>query len=236
MKVLFPWHGSRAAALIAALPLIIFSTGCSLLPSHGSSQATENAEAQCADATLFALHAVREHQLGATYAAVNHDIDATDVTYKQLYPTLSIQHMHTLLHGITANHRSRFEAGKAAAAACKLSNSSKLAAYTAPYLSTGHSDIWCAQALDYGIGMAGYREMGFPGTTVMRSVFIDPFTLQATFVPLKKKAMADLVQSVYTQKWSRGEAAVAIAAACVVDPSMNDPSQIHAAVTPETNP
>lgn len=228
MNLRFPCPRPRLATTVLTLIAGVLATACSVMPSH----TPQHSDAWCADAALFSMHAVRSHQLGTSYTSLDHDLDATDVAYQQLYPALSKQDTHKLLHDITAHHRSRFQASQAVVQSCQANVSKKVANFSAPYLAVGHSDLWCAQLMDYGIGIAGYRAMGFPGMTMMRSVFINPSVLMASFPALKPKDMANVVQSVYTQKWSRFQTAAAISHACVVDKSRNDAANIHAPVNP----
>lgn len=192
----------------------VLSSGCSYLPWH---RATPAATADwCADAALFSMHSVRHHEQGTSYGDMDHDLDASDVSYLQLYPALSTPDMHRLLHDVSTHKRTRFAAAKAVVDACDARNHTPAPTYAPDYLRQPHSDEWCGQAMDFAMGMAGYRDLGFPEKQMEASLHDDPLWLDEIFPALRTPDRVSLVRAVYTQKWSRYAAADALGHACKV--------------------
>lgn len=211
------------ATALSCVCLVLVS-GCAYLPWH-SAQPPVSAD-WCADAVLFSMHSVRSYEQGTSYSSLENDLDASDVSYRQLYPALSIADMHTLLNDVTTHHRPRFAAAQTVVQACNARNHAPAPDYAPAYLSSPHSDEWCGQATDFAMGMAGYRDIGFPEKQMEASVSLDPDWLKEVFPALEGPDETRLVQAVYTQGWSRYAAADALAHACKVSVStaMQPPS------------
>lgn len=195
------WLWLSAAFMVACAP--------------GALLAAQHSDAWCADAALYSLQSLGQHD---THAAASHNIDTQFVSLQQQYPALSQQDLHRLTDTAFKHHLTPFGAARAAIQSCTAARKVKPAAYTADYLAGTHSESWCAAALDFAIGTAGYRDMGQTQGMSQRSVKSSAHYYAQMYPELKQQDLLDLIHSVFAGKWSRFDAANAITTACKVAP------------------
>lgn len=219
MNVRFLPTGAVAACVV----MLALSSGCSHLPWHGIGSTQPSAD-WCADATLFAMHAVRSYELGMSYADIDRDLDASDVSYLQLYPALSVADMHRLLTDVSTHKRSRFTAAQAVVQRCEARGLRAPSGPAPAYLATPRSAAWCGQATDFAMGMAGYRDIGFTEPQMEASQHNNPRWLDEIFPALNTPDRVALVRIVYERQWSRFAAAAGLSQACKPSPTSTTPS------------
>lgn len=80
--------------------------------------------------------------------------------------------------------------------------------------AAAHDDNWCADAVDFSMGAAQNREIGYPLELVVNSMDRNPSYYQRMFESLSVADMKQLTTQVYEHKWSRFQAALGITESC----------------------
>ncbi len=83
------------------------------------------------------------------------------------------------------------------------------AAFAAP-----KSDDWCADAVDFAMGVAQNREAGYTLELITGSVERNPDDYRRMFRDLSGDEMKQIARQVYEKEWSRFRAAQGIAEGC----------------------
>lgn len=81
-------------------------------------------------------------------------------------------------------------------------------------VAAAHDDNWCADAVDFSMGAAQNREIGYPLTLVVNSMDRNPDYYRRMFAALSVDDMKQLTIRVYERKWSRFQAALGITESC----------------------
>ncbi|MDP9139418.1 MAG: hypothetical protein M3O62_01325 [Pseudomonadota bacterium] len=90
-----------------------------------------------------------------------------------------------------------------------------LAALALPPASAApKSDDWCADAVDFAMGVAQNREAGYTLELITGSVERNPDDYRRMFRDLSGYEMKQIAQQVYDKEWSRFRAAQGVAESC----------------------
>ena len=95
-----------------------------------------------------------------------------------------------------------------------------LAAAAAP-----HDDEWCADAIDFAMGAAQNRALGYSLETINTSVEKDQLVLHKQVPALSPEDMRTIAASVFQNEWSRYAAANGMIAACLAQPAQKQASR-----------
>lgn len=91
-----------------------------------------------------------------------------------------------------------------------------LLAATTPLHAAPHSDDWCAEAVDYAMGAAQNREVGYTLEVLTGSVDRNAHDYRRMFPALSGDDMKRIAAQVFERGWSRFRAAQGIAESCEV--------------------
>ncbi|MDB5985432.1 MAG: hypothetical protein JWR16_485 [Nevskia sp.] len=78
------------------------------------------------------------------------------------------------------------------------------------------SDEWCADAVDFAMGTAQNRALGYSLDTINSSVDNDALILHKQVPSLSADDMRNIAATVYQKEWTRYAAANGMIAACLV--------------------
>lgn len=81
-------------------------------------------------------------------------------------------------------------------------------------VAAAHDDDWCADAVDFSMGVAQNREIGYPLDIVVSSLDRNPGYYQRMFESLSVADMKQLTTRVYAQRWTRFQAALSVTESC----------------------
>jgi hypothetical protein len=81
-------------------------------------------------------------------------------------------------------------------------------------IAAAHDDDWCADAVDFSMGAAQNREIGYPLDIVVSSLDRNPGYYQRMFESLSVADMKQLTTRVYAQRWTRFQAALSVTESC----------------------
>lgn len=212
---------SRVAVLaMALLPLL---GTLAPLPAN----AADHPENWCADAVDFAMRTAQYRGYGrsAEYTAnsIEHDSDV----FIQQYPDLSKADMQHIAGTVYKQRWSHFRAAAAMSKSCK----AKAEAQPPALLVTDHSDEWCADAVDFAMGVAQNRELEFTQTMIASSFDQNPVYYNMQYPELSKEDMLGITDAVYQRQWTRFHAAAAVSTSCKVNPKMQPTKPIGPAQT-----
>ncbi len=86
----------------------------------------------------------------------------------------------------------------------------------APAFAAPKSDDWCADAVDFAMGVAQNRESGYTLELITDSVERNPHDYRRMFRDLSGEQMKQIATQVYDREWSRFRAAQGVAESCEV--------------------
>ena len=182
-----------------------------------TSWSAQHSDDWCADAVDFAMRTAMYHGLGEKYVHMSKALNKQAIVFKQQYPSLSTEDMRQLIDQTFKQGWTHFGAAVAISRTCRKSDAK--APQHADYLTSGHSDEWCANAVDYGMTTAQNRAFGYTAKMLNKSVSQQPYFYKTMFPELSTADLLNLNQAVFTRKWSRFDAAHVISSACRVTDS-----------------
>ncbi len=83
-----------------------------------------------------------------------------------------------------------------------------------PAFAAPKSDDWCADAVDFAMGVAQNRESGYTLELITGSVERNPDDYRRMFRDLSGDEMKQIARQVYDREWSRFRAAQGVAESC----------------------
>jgi hypothetical protein len=189
------------AALIPA-PLL----AADLRPGHSDNW--------CADSVDFAMRTVERRDIGKSQEYILQAIQDSPIVFAQQYPDLEASDMQGLVVQVFKNHWSRFAAARAIARSCAEERGAATPE-TQMTIPASRSANWCADAVDFAMGAAQNRELGY--TLEMLSVSVDrnPGYYNRLFVELSANDLKSIVGTVYQQEWTRFGAAQKMTESCI---------------------
>jgi hypothetical protein len=204
------WMLSRVAILMMALlPLLGTLTP---LPAR----ATGHPENWCADAVDFAMRTAQYRGYGRTREYIAKSIEHDSDVFIQQYPDLKKADMQHIAGTVYKQGWTHFGAAAAISKSCK----AKAEAQPPALLVADHSDEWCANAVDFAMGVAQNREMELTQVMISSSFDQNPTYYHMQFPELSKDDMLGITDAVYQRQWSRFHAAAAVSTSCKVNPNM----------------
>lgn len=84
----------------------------------------------------------------------------------------------------------------------------------APLHAAPHSDDWCAEAVDYAMGAAQNREVGYTLEVLTGSIERNADDYRRMFPALSGSDMKQIAAQVFEKGWSRFRAAQGVAESC----------------------
>jgi hypothetical protein len=194
------------AALMAVLTVLL--TTLSLAPRPAF--AATHSEEWCADAVDFAMRTAQYRDLGRSREESDGAITRDARVFKQEYPQLSTPDMHTIAKAVYEKHWTHFGAASAMSKACKAKPRQELP----QVLTLDHSDEWCADAVDFAMGVAQNRQMEFTQAMIAGSFDQNPTYYHMQFPELSRDEMLGLTDAIYRQQWTRFGAAATVGGSC----------------------
>lgn len=201
--------------IVLRIPVLaLIAMLCSLQPHPAKAAAHQ--EQWCADAVDFAMRTAEYRGYGRSREATSHSIEHDAQVFAQQYPDLSKADMQQIAEMVYRQQWSHF------GAAAAMSKSCKLRADTAPpaLLAADHSDEWCANAVDFAMGVAQNRELKFERQSLAQSFDQNPVYYHMQFPELSREDLLALTEAAYQRRWTRFHAAAAVSASCKVDPKI----------------
>ena len=192
----------------AAMLTVLLATAM-LLPRPALA-AGGHSEEWCADAVDFAMRTAQYRDLGRDRATADTSISRDARVFHQQYPQLSTPDMHTIAQAVYEKHWTHFGAASAMSKACKARQPRELPAL----LTLDHSDEWCANAVDFAMGVAQNRQMEFTQKMISSSFDQNPVYYHMQFPELNKDEMLGITDAVYRQQWTRFGAAATVGSTC----------------------
>ena len=169
-----------------------------------------HSEEWCADAVDFAMRTAQYRDLGRDRGTADTSITRDARVFRQQYPQLSTPDMHTIAKAVYEKHWTHFGAASAMSKACKARRQKELPAV----LTQDHSDEWCANAVDFAMGVAQNRQMEFSQQMISTSFDQNPVYYHMQFPELNKDEMLGITDAVYRQQWTRFGAAATVGSTC----------------------
>ncbi len=198
---------SRVAVLaMALLPLL---GTLAPLPSR----AADHPENWCADAVDFAMRTAQYRGYGRSQQYTANSIEHDSDVFIQQYPDLSKADMQHIAGAVYKQGWSHFGAAAAMSKSCK----AKAEAQPPALLVADHSDEWCADAVDFAMGVAQNRELELTQTMISSSFDQNPSYYHMQFPELSKDDMLGITDAVYQRQWTRFRAAAAVSTSCKVN-------------------
>ncbi len=194
----------RKTALMAML--VVLATLAPAAPAL----ADGHSEEWCADAVDFAMRTAQYRDLGRSRDYAETAINRDARVFHQEYPDLSTPDMLTIAKAVYEKHWTHFGAASAMSKACKARPLHELPAV----LTLDHSDEWCANAVDFAMGVAQNRQMEFTQQMITGSFDQNPTYYHMQFPELSKDEMLGITDAVYRQQWTRFSAAATVGSAC----------------------
>jgi hypothetical protein len=196
---------------IAALAVLLTWALAALPPPAQAQQApAPHSEEWCADAVDFAMRTAEYRDLGRKRETSEANIRRDERVFHQEYPSLSTAEMLTIARAVYEKHWTHFGAASAMSKACPTSQDHELPAV----LTLDHSDEWCANAVDFAMGVAQNRELEFPQELIAGSFDQNPIYYHMQFPELSKDEMLGLTDAVYRKQWTRFGAAANVSGSC----------------------
>ncbi len=147
--------------------------------------------------------------------SIEHDSDV----FIQQYPDLKKADMQHIAGTVYKQRWTHFGAAAAMSKTCK----AKAEAQPPALLVADHSDEWCANAVDFAMGVAQNREMEFTQKMIARG-FVRPqkpdVLPHAVSGAVEVEDMLGITDAVYQRQWTRFHAAAAVSTSCKVNPKM----------------
>ncbi len=205
-------HTSRIVLRICAPALCWLATLGTPMPAAaaGGSAHPEN---WCADAVDFAMRTAQYRDLGRSQAYTAHSIEHDTQVFTQQYPELSKADMQRIAGTVYRSGWSHFGAAAAMSKTCK----AHAEAQPPALLVSDHSDEWCANAVDFAMGVAQNRELEFTQEMISRSFDQNPVYYHMQYPELTKEDLLVITDAAYRRGWSRFHAAAAVSTSCKVN-------------------
>lgn len=197
---------SRLALLAATLLLI-----GTLAPAPA--RAAGHPENWCADAVDFAMRTAQYRDLGRTRQYIAHSIERDGDVFTQQYPDLSKTDMQHIAGTVYERHWTHFGAAAAISRSCK----ARAETQPPPLLVSDHSDEWCANAVDFAMGVAQNRELEFTREMIANSFDQNPVYYHMQYPELTREDLLDITDAAFQRQWTRFHAAAAVSTACKVN-------------------
>jgi len=194
------------AALVAMLAILLAMTAALPRPAL----ADGHSEEWCADAVDFAMRTAQYRDLGRSRDYAESSINRDARVFRQEYPQLSTAEMLTIAKAVYEKHWTHFGAASAMSKACKARPQRELPAV----LTLDHSDEWCANAVDFAMGVAQNRQLEFTQAMISGSFDQNPTYYHMQFPELSRDEMLGITEAVYRQEWTRFSAAATVGSSC----------------------
>ena len=194
------------AALAAVLMILLATT----MPAPARAATASHSEEWCADAVDFAMHTVEYRDLGRDQQTSQTNIKRDAKVFRQQYPSLSTPDMLTIARAVYQKHWTHFGSASAMSKACPSQQDHEVPTV----LTQDHSDEWCANAVDFAMGVAQNREMEYPQAQIAGSFDQNPTYYHMQFPELSKDEMLGLTDAVYRKQWTRFGAAAVVSGSC----------------------
>jgi len=204
----------RILSYIAALTMALLPLFGTLAPMPAS--AADHPENWCADAVDFAMRTAQYRGYGRTREYTAHSIEHDSAVFIQEYPDLSKADMQQIAGTVYQRRWTHFGAAAAMSRTCK----AKTEAAPPALLVADHSDEWCANAVDFAMGVAQNRELELSQDLISRSFDQNPSYYHMQFPELSKQDMLGITDATYQRGWSRFHAAAAVSTSCKVNPNI----------------
>lgn len=196
----------RTAALAALLTMVL----AALPPAAGAQAAPLHSEEWCADAVDFAMRTAEYRDLGRSRDVADASIRRDERVFHQQYPSLSTPDMRTIARAVYEKHWTHFGAASAMSKACLSKPDRELPAV----LTLDHSDEWCANAVDFAMGVAQNRQLELSQELIAGSFDQNPTYYHMQFPELSRDEMLGLTDAVYRRRWTRFGAAANVSGSC----------------------
>jgi hypothetical protein len=194
-------------AALAAVLMVLLAVAATAPPQV---RADGHSEEWCADAVDFAMRTAQYRDLGRSRDYAESAISRDARVFLQEYPQLSTPEMLTIARAVYEKHWTHFGAASAMSKACKARPQRELPAV----LTLDHSDEWCANAVDFAMGVAQNRQLEFTQQMIAGSFDQNPTYYHMQFPELSKDEMLGITDAVYRQEWTRFSAAATVGSAC----------------------
>jgi hypothetical protein len=195
----------KMAALAAMLTILL----AALAPTAAVAAASHS-EDWCADAVDFAMRTAEYRNLGRTRETADHSIQKDARVFRQEYPFLTTPDMRAIARAVYDKHWTHFGAAAAMSKACKARQEKEVPAL----FQLDHSDEWCANAVDFAMGVAQNRELEFTQEMISKSFDQNPIYYHMQFPELSKEEMLGITDAVYQRSWTRFGAAASVSGSC----------------------
>ena len=221
-------HSGIAGRMLSQLAVLVMA----LLPALGTltplpAHAADHPENWCADAVDFAMRTAQYRGYGRTREYIAKSIEHDSDVFIQQYPDLKKADMQHIAGTVYKQRWTHFGAAAAMSKTCK----AKAEAQPPALLVADHSDEWCANAVDFAMGVAQNREMELTQVMISSSFDQNPTYYHMQFPELSKDDMLGITDAVYQRQWSRFHAAAAVSTSCKVNPKMQPTYPIGPAQT-----
>lgn len=194
-------------AALAAVLTILLATAATPLPAAA---ATSHSDDWCADAVDFAMRTVEYRDLGRDQKTSETAIKHEAQVFHQQYPSLSTPEMLNIAQAVYTKHWTHFGAASAMSKACPIQQDHEVPGV----LTQDHSDEWCANAVDFAMGVAQNRQMEFPQALIAGSFDQNPTYYHMQFPELSRDEMLGLTDVIYQRQWTRFGAAANVSGSC----------------------
>ena len=203
--------------MLSALAILAMA----LLPLLGTltplpAGAADHPENWCADAVDFAMRTAQYRDLGRSHQYIAHSIERDSEVFTQQYPELSKTDMQHIAGTVYKQHWTHFGAAAAMSKSCKARSEEQPPAL----LVSDHSDEWCANAVDFAMGVAQNRELEFTREMIARSFDQNPVYYHEQYPELSKEDLLGITDAAYQRQWSRFHAAAVVSTSCKVNQNL----------------
>lgn len=196
----------KMASLLASLALLLGA----LLPQAAQAAGKGHDENWCADAVDFAMRTAEYRNYGRTREFADASIHKDQRVFRQQYPSLSERDMRGIAMSVYDKNWSHFGAASEMSKTCSRRAEKEVPAV----FSVDHSDEWCANAVDFAMGVAQNRELAFTKEMITGSFDQNPVYYSKQFPELSKDEMLGITEAAYQRRWTRFGAAASVTSAC----------------------
>lgn len=193
--------------LLAVVALLV-------LTGSGACRAAMHSDDWCADAVDFAMRTAEYRGLGRSHDVMQKDLHQQAIVFQQQYPALSEKDMSALIDDAFDKKWTHFTAAEAISHSCMAAPVPR--PKHASLLSEGHTDEWCANAVDYAMFTAENRSVGYTPAMITKSVAQNGYYYHQFFPKLSAADLDELADAVYAGRWSRFTAARSVSLNCHV--------------------
>lgn len=194
----------KAAAVLTILLAL------AMLSPPPARAAAGHSEEWCADAVDFAMHTAEYRDIGRDQQTSEANIKRDARVFHEQYPSLSTPDMLTIARAVYEKHWTHFGAASAMSKACPNQQDHEAPAV----LTQDHSDEWCANAVDFAMGVAQNRQLEYPQELIAGSFDQNPAYYHMQFPELSRDEMLGLTDAVYRKQWTRFGAAANVSGSC----------------------